>query len=176
MLIRRQPVNTSANSEFLCNIMFKHKMDVYNEDTIRQNIINVFKEEFSNVWFTIYDDIVVCCEIDSEAIFISQAGVFRYLFIPDEKYLTIEEYFKKEYFTVSIVMDIYDNKESETYTEGALDYRLVPLISFIDYNGEAKPRITDKNLSESFLGVLLEKLSLFYSTINVVKKYYGEVL
>lgn len=169
-------MNSSANSEFLCNIMFKHKMDVYNEDTVRQNIINIFKEEFPNVWFTIYDDIIVCCEIDSEAIFISQAGVFRYLFIPEKRYLTVEEYLKKEYFTVSIAMDIYDNKESETYIESALDYRLVPLISFLDENGDAKPYIVDKNLPASFLGVLLEKLSLFYSTVEVVKNCYGEVL
>ena len=162
------------NSELLCNMVFKHMMDIYNEQPSRLGIIDMFKKKFNNVRLTLYDDIIVCCEIESDAIFISQLGVFRYFKTESDSYMSLSEYLKLEYFSLSIYMDIYDNLSESRETKHK--YKLIPLIWQNTKNNESTLELTDKTLSVEYLNLLHKKLSLYYLVLNESKAYYPDIL
>ena len=164
----------NANSEFLCNSMYKHLLDLCNEDISRKKIISIFKNKFSNVWLTLYNDVIVANEVNSEAVFISQTGIYRYLYIPEKRYISISEYFKKEYLSMAITMDLYKST-FESYIEDSKNFYLEPLVLYIDDRGESSIEITDRNLSEEYLLSLLDSLNLYHSIITNAKSSISEL-
>lgn len=153
-------------AELMCNLIYKRNLDTLNQDPIRKDIINIFKEEFENVWFTAYDDLIVAVEMDSEAVFICQAGIFRYYNGLTNSYLSLSEYFKNEYASISIVIDIYSSDENPS------PYNLIPLILMLD---DGSISITDKDLSELYLTKLLDNLSVYLSLIKISQRCYDDV-
>lgn len=163
---------TFKNSENLCNMLFNNLLDIYNDEPTRLDIISFFLEKFDYVRLTLYDDIIVFCEIDSQAVFISQLGVFRYKDTLTKQYLSVNKYLSMEHYFTSIVLDIYATEE---YDEKKSPYKLKQLIGFND-NSKSGLEFLDNTLTTTYLNSLLEYLSLYLDTILKAKKYYPNIL
>lgn len=103
-------MNEIMLGHILSNVIYKRLLDIINEEPIRKLILDRFHDKFDYVWLTLYGDVVVSVEIEGEAIFILQEGIFRYRkYIKDNNssFISLNEYLNKEFFDLSIITDLY---------------------------------------------------------------------
>lgn len=162
-------MNETLIGSILPGVMYKHLLDIINEEPVRKLILNRFHDKFDYVWLTFYGDVVVAVEVEGEAVFILQEGVFRYrkyINKKDSSFIGLKEYFNKEFFVLSIISDLYEIQEDflwKSYIDFPI-YILEPLISCSD---EDKSLVLfDNSLSEKYLNDLYNNLLLYYSLVK----------
>lgn len=167
-------MNKMLIGNIMPNIIYKHLLDDLNKEPIRKFILDKFSSKFNYVWLTLYGDIVTAVEIENEAVFILQEGVFRYRTYIGKKpssYISLKEYLSKEYFNLSISTDLYEIQENfsgKTQVNFPI-YVLEPLISCSDDDNSLV--ILDHNLSEKYLNELYTNLLLYYSLVKENNTY-----
>lgn len=174
-------MNRFLNFNFFENMMYKNLLDILNTDPVREYILSEFKKKFTYVWISFYGDIIVAVEVNSEVIFISQEGVFRYAkYLNGEKidYINLNEYFSKQYVYMSITLDMYlSNENNENIISNGLSsfyYVLEPLISY-DFENSNKVTLQDKSLSEIYLYKLNNYLQSYYSLVQNQMDFLAEI-
>ena len=167
-------MNNMLLGNMMPNVIYKRLLDNLNKEPIRKHIVDKFHSKFNHVWLTLYGDIIVAVEIEHEAIFILQEGVFRYRkYINNiaSAHISLNEYLSNEYIYMSISTDVYTMQDivSEHTQVNFPIYTLEPLIICSD---DDKPlSILDNNLSTAYLNELYTELLSYYSLVKENNKY-----
>lgn len=166
-------MNKIVIEDIMPNIIYKHLLDILNKEPERKIILDKFSSKFDYVWLTLYGDIVVAVEIENEAVFILQEGVFRYKKYIGKKplsYISLKEYLSKEYFNLSIAMDLYLNQEN-FLDKTQINFPMYKLETLIGYSKDKSLIILDHSLSEKYLNELYDNLISYYSLVKENNSY-----